>query len=139
MDKEIYVLDACSLIAFFNDEPGAEKVQELFQKAVNEEAEIFLHAINFYEIYYDCLRAKGTVEANELFSEIDNLPITLEREISDRLITEASYFKVNEKVSLADSIMLGLAKIKDAAAVSSDHHEFDPIAIKKLVNFFWIR
>ncbi len=139
MDKEIYVLDACSLIAFFNDEPGAEKVQELFKKAVNEEAEIFLHAINFYEVYYDCLRVKGIDEANELFSAIASLPITVERDISDKLITEASYFKVNEKMSLADSIFLGLAKIKNAAAVSSDHHEFDPIAIKKLINFFWIR
>lgn len=74
MDKEIYVLDACSLIAFFNDEPGAEKVEGLFQKAVKEEAGIFLHAINFYEVYYDCLRAKRTDEANELFSAIASLP-----------------------------------------------------------------
>lgn len=139
MNKKKCVLDACSLIAFFNDEPGAEKVQELFQKAVNEETEIYMHAINFYELYYDCLRIKGIDKAKELFSAIAILPITIERDISDKLITEASYFKVNEKVSLADSIMLGLAKIKNAAAVSSDHHEFDSISNKKLINFFWIR
>lgn len=139
MDKDIFVIDACSLIAFFNDESGAEKVEALFQKALDEEAEIFLHTINLYEVYYDCVRVKGKEKAEELLSEVSTLPIDIERGISNTLISEAGYFKVNEKVSLADSILLGLAKIKNASVISSDHHEFDVIEKKNLVNFFWIR
>ena len=33
MARDIYVLDACALIAFFNDECGVEKVSQLFEEA----------------------------------------------------------------------------------------------------------
>jgi hypothetical protein len=61
-----------------------------------------------------------------------NLPIVTERRFSDVLLSEAGYFKVNEKVSLADSVVLGMAKIKKAFVVSSDHHEFD--VLEKKIN-----
>ncbi|MCI0496630.1 PIN domain-containing protein [candidate division KSB1 bacterium] len=139
MKKEISVIDACALIAFLNNESGAEKVQMEFQKAVTGETEIFMHVINLYEVYYDCWKVKGKVKAHEFLTEITNLPITIERRISNLLLSEAGYFKVNEKVSLADSIALGLAKIKKASVISSDHHEFDVLERKNLMKFCWIR
>ena len=39
----------------------------------------------------------------------------------------AGGFKANDRVSLADSVALGLAQQHNAHVVSSDHHEFDPI------------
>ena len=49
------------------------------------------------------------------------------------------YFKVNYKVSVADSFALGLAKENRAIMVSSDHHEFDIIENSKELEFSWIR
>lgn len=139
MRKEIFILDACALIAFFNDELGADKVEKLFKNVINEEAEIFLHAVNLFEVYYDCWKIKGKGKADELLLKVKNLPIVVERRFSDVLLLAAGYFKVNEKVSLADSVALGLAKIKKASVISSDHHEFDILENKKLIKFLWIR
>lgn len=110
-----------------------------FQKAVAGETEIIMHVINLYEVYYDCWKITGKEKAQELLTEITKLPINIERRISNLLLSEAGYFKVNEKVSLADSIALGLAKMKNAFVISSDHHEFDVIERKNLMKFCWIR
>lgn len=139
MKKAISVIDACALIAFLNNESGAETVQMEFQKAVAGETEIIMHVINLYEVYYDCWKVTGKEKAQELLTEITKLPINIERRISNLLLSEAGYFKVNEKVSLADSIALGLAKMKNAFVISSDHHEFDVIERKNLMKFCWIR
>lgn len=42
-------------------------------------------------------------------------------------------------MSLADSIALGLARQMGAKVVSSDHHEFDPVASSGDAEFSWIR
>ena len=49
------------------------------------------------------------------------------------------YFKINYKISVADSIALGLARTSQATLVSGDHHEFDIIDNAKELNFLWIR
>jgi len=59
MNDKIYVLDACALIAFFNDEPGAEKMEALLELADRNEVSIMINVINFYEVYYDSLRSGG--------------------------------------------------------------------------------
>lgn len=50
---EKYVLDACALIAFFNDEEGAGKVEMILEQAENGEVELYLASINLFEVYYD--------------------------------------------------------------------------------------
>jgi len=133
MNSEIYVLDACALIAFFNDEPGAEKMEAL------HEVTIVMSVVNLYEVYYDSLRSGGQSTASALLSDVDELSIEIVRQCSDELLEQAALFKVNEKVSLADSFALGLAKLRSGKLVSTDHHEFDPIDQKGLVEFYWLR
>ena len=41
-----FVLDACSLIAFLNDEDGAEKVEEILCQADRHSSILFLHEVN---------------------------------------------------------------------------------------------
>jgi len=51
----------------------------------------------------------------------------------------AGEFKRNYRVSLADSVALGLAQQLNAYLVTSDHHEFDPIDRDGKARFWWIR
>ena len=95
--------------------------------------------INLYEVYYDSLRTVGEKIASDLLDDIHELPIEVERYSSDQLLKEAAQFKVNEKISLADSFALGLAKVRDGKLVSTDHHEFDVIEQKGLAKFYWLR
>ena len=63
--NETYVLDACALIAFFNDEAGADAVEELLVKAMSKDAELVINTINLLEIYYGVYREDGADMANK--------------------------------------------------------------------------
>jgi hypothetical protein len=55
------------------------------------------------------------------------------------LMQHAGGFKATYRVSLADSVALGLAQQHNAHLVSSDHHEFDPINRDGKVQFCQIK
>jgi PIN domain nuclease of toxin-antitoxin system len=46
-----YILDACALIAFLNEEPGQEIVADLLKKAQKGEAAIYMSIVNLIEVY----------------------------------------------------------------------------------------
>jgi len=49
--NNVFVLDACSLIALLTNEDGADVVKDLLEKAINNEINILMHRINFLEVY----------------------------------------------------------------------------------------
>ena len=130
-----YVLDACALIAYFNDEEGADVVETLFA----EEKEMVVSMLTVYEVYYYTVRTSGEENAVSFLDDIDALPIKIIKDINRDIIIEAARFKVNFTLSLADSIVLGLGKHINAYVVTADHHEFDILDERKLVDFHWIR
>ena len=58
-----YVLDACALIAYLNGESGREKVEAVLEEAETGSAQVFMHRVNFYEVYYDAYRSGGPAVA----------------------------------------------------------------------------
>jgi PIN domain nuclease of toxin-antitoxin system len=139
MARDIYVLDACALIVFFNDEYGAEKVSQLFEKADMGQIDLIISVVNLCEVFYDRLKAKDAEAALDLLEDMKWVPISICREIGDDLVAEASRFKVEWKVSLADAFALGLARLMEGRLVSTDHHEFDVIDENGLIQFHWLR
>ncbi|GAB1372897.1 hypothetical protein MASR1M45_29610 [Candidatus Kapaibacterium sp.] len=137
--KNIFVLDACAMIAFLSDEVGANKVQELLDLANYGNIPLYIHQINLLEIHYGIVRSDGIELANHILAEIRKLPLKVVDKIDNHLFANSSYFKSNYKISLADSIALGLSKSLKAKLVTSDHHEFDIIDNYHEVEFYWIR
>ncbi len=130
-----YVLDACSLIAFLNDEKGAEVVEMILNNDI-----CLIHSVNLYEVFYDYKKRNFDSEMHKIFyNKIIELPFKIDNDMNYSLLNEASYFKVNYDISLADSFALALAKINNANLVTSDHHEFDEIDEKGEIAFKWIR
>lgn len=133
-----FVLDACALIAYLNDEPGAEKVESLLDQAREGRVQLHVASVNIYEVFYDCLkRDAGT--AQQLIENIYTLPIIVVESLNRSLQDAAGWFKVTYRISLADSIALGLAQTLDARLVSTDHHEFDQIEREGKMQFYWLR
>lgn len=136
--NERFVFDACALIAYLNDEAGAEIVEELLESARQDKIELYVAAVNVYELYYDCLR-RDNATAQELVEDIYDLPLTIVEELNRPLMQNAGKFKAKYRISLADSVALGLAQQLDAFLVTSDHHEFDTIERDGVIRFWWIR
>lgn len=130
------VLDACALIAFLNDEPGAEVVATLLEEVPSVE----MSAVNLLEIAYDAIRTSGDPQAGrKLLGVVDQLPIKIHWQITDEVFHHAARFKASYRISLADAFALALAETLNAAIATSDHHEFDCLESNATARFIWIR
>ena len=131
-----HVLDACALIAYFNDEDGANVIEEI----LSTNKEIFMSVVNLYEVCYDAARTTADESSVlEILEMVKQLPIVIIWEINEELLQAATRFKVRYKISLADSFALGLADILDAKVVSADHHEFEPVEKAGEISVLWFR
>ena len=97
-----------------------------------------MHAVNLGEVYYDILRSNKQ-KAETLFKIIDKLQIQIIWEIEKQLIKTAGHYKINFKISYADSFVLATAKLNNAKIISTDHHEFDTVEHNTDLKFFWLR
>jgi len=134
-----FVLDASAIIAYFNDEDGADKVEQLIEQAQSGEAELYAASINLYEVFYDTLRRGSSEKAEEVLADLYALPMTVIETLDRALMRHAGRFKTTYRLSVADSFALGLAKMLGAQVVSTDHHEFDPVEKSGDVRFVWLR
>ena len=114
---ERYVFDACALIAYLNDEVGAKVVEDLLALATQERVQCFVAAVNVYELFYDCLK-RDAATARQLVDDIYRLPITVIEVLDRPLMQDAGAFKVAYRISLADSVALGLAQQLDAQPIT---------------------
>ena len=137
--KELFVLDACGLIAFLGDEPGAKAIEILLRRALLKDCEIYMHIINLLEVYYGIYREDGKDKGDEIYNKVTNLPITIIGRLTEEHIKEAGRLKATYKISLADSIILAYGRLNNAKITTSDHHEFDIIDKSKEVSFYWFR
>ena len=130
------VLDACALIAFLNDEPGADIVATLFESATSVEISV----INLLEIAYDAVRRSGDPQsAHDVLNAAGQLPVKVHWKITAEVFQQAARTKANYRISLADAIALATAATLGAPLATSDHHEFDPLEEKAAARFIWIR
>jgi len=45
-----YTLDACALLAFLNDEEGAETVEKLLNMSIMNTASVYMSIVNLFEV-----------------------------------------------------------------------------------------
>jgi predicted nucleic acid-binding protein len=137
--KDVFVIDACALIAFLADEEGADKVEGILKNARNGKCRLYINKLNLLEIYYGIYREDGKEKAEEVLKRISSLPVKVINSLKDKVFKEAGRLKATYRISLADSIALAEALEKKARLMTSDHHEFDEIEDKETMNFYWIR
>ncbi|MDR3265138.1 MAG: PIN domain-containing protein, partial [Synergistaceae bacterium] len=104
--SDLYIMDACALIAMLTREAGAEAVRAVVHRAYNSEAHVSMHKLNLLEVYYGDCRVHGKMAADNMLNHVKKLPITIISEISDEVFNEAGRLKATYKISLADSIAL---------------------------------
>ena len=137
--NEIYVFDACALIALLSKETGYENVEKIIEKSKNKQAKIIMHKVNLLEVYYHVYKTYDEISALNFLSGIKNSPIQLSNEVSDEIIINAGKFKKYYKLSLADAVGLAETIISNGSFVTADHHELDVIEKNENVKFTWIR
>jgi uncharacterized protein with PIN domain len=134
--ENVYVFDACAVIALLDDEPGAEAVEALLEA----ENRCLIHFLNVCEVYYHVYRRAGKERAAKLEVILRSYGFELVDALLPVLWQEASELKAEwRRVSLADCFALALAVREKATLVTSDRHEMEPVAEAGLCPFRFIR
>jgi len=132
-DNRRYVLDSTAFLTMFEDEEGADTVQELLERANEGEVLIFVSFVTFTEVFYISIRRKGEKESLRRVGLMKALPVT-RIESSEELSLTAGRLKASHKISFADAWVAATAIFYDAILVHKDP-EFDQLVEKvKLFN-----
>ena len=113
------VLDSYALMAFFEDEPGADFVRGLIQKAVETDTHLLMSVVNLGEVWYSIARTSSADIADQYIHEIKGMGIEIV-DIDWALTRQAAAFKVNGNISYADCFAAALAKVKKVELITGD-------------------
>ena len=119
MKKPDYVLDSFAVLAYFQAEPGGEKVKNLLKKALAGKALAFLSLVNLGEIIFITERKLGGDTAQNTLEDILRLPIQL-AETSLGRVLDAAHVKAQHAISYADAFVVSLAQELKATIVTAD-------------------
>ena len=133
----IFVFDASAMIAALRGEPGASLVKAILLDQGNR---CFAHVVNLCEVFYDFHRSGGPAAAIQAMRDLASAGIVENSEISEAFWQEVATTKaIHRRVSLADCFAVTLANQLGASVLTSDHHEFDALAIKGVCAVRFIR
>ena len=133
----IYVLDACAMIAWLSNEPGADVVDQAVRD-VNSQC--LAHAINLCEVFYDAYRNAGEAQAQSVLTDLYAVQIIERNDFDNAFWQEVGRLKgTHRKVSLADCCALALTNRVGGSLLTSDHQEFDPLAALGICPVTFIR
>ncbi|HET9588026.1 MAG TPA: type II toxin-antitoxin system VapC family toxin [Anaerolineales bacterium] len=113
------VLDSYALMAFFEDEPGADFVRGLLLKAEESSGDLLMSVVNLGEVWYAIARTNSAEIADQYIDDIMGMAI----EVVDadwQLTRQAALFKANGNISYADCFAAALAKARKAELVTGD-------------------
>ena len=129
------VLDASAMLAMLFDEPGAEKIEKLFNQAAEADKPMLITAVNWAEVLYRMERKHGVagLQGARQFERTMPLDVApLDRELAET----AAHLKNEHDLGLADAFAAALAKSKKAELVTGDH-EFK--ALEKEIKINWLK
>jgi hypothetical protein len=86
-----HCLDACAVIAYLRQEPGADVLKALIELPTTFLA---MHVCHLGEVYYDFFREDGLAAAQTAWTHTLILPLELRREADDAFIQRGGSLKL---------------------------------------------
>ena|SRR5215208_6056870 len=128
-DLPAYVLDSFALLVYLQDEPAAQRIEQLLEETNREKSRVFLSTINLGELLYIIERRGGIVKSQDALALIRQLPIEL-IPADEQLIFAAAHIKANHPISYADAFVVAVAIQEDAAILTGDpeFHSIETVA-----------
>ena len=121
----LYVLDTSAWLTLIEDEAGADRVQELLEKARGGEVVVLISFMSFMEVYYVTLQERGPDETQERVEFIASLPV-LRVESTETLGRLAGRLQAAHRLAGADAWSAALAQERGATLVHKDP-EFEQV------------
>jgi len=133
--KSGFLFDSHALLAFFQNEEGAEVVYNILQKSRGKRMSRLICIINLGEIIYMTKKRFGDQKKIEILGRIHQLAFKV-LSVSDILVYQAAEIKAEYPISYADCFVVACAREHGATIVTGDP-EFKNV--EHLVQIEWIR
>ena len=135
MPKETYILDAFAFMAYFENEPGAERVEQILEDVKSGKAHAFVSIINLGEVVYNTERKHGLTKAQDTLALIQEMPIEV-LPADDQTVFAAAHIKANHPVSYADAFVIVAAQKLDGIVMTGDPEFKD---VTELAKIEWLK
>lgn len=113
------VLDSYALMAFLQDEPGAEVVENLLIAAGEGKAHLMMCIVNLGEVWYSTTRAVSSEVADRKIQQIQGMDIEFV-DADWSLTRQAALYKSLGGISYADCFAAALTKTVNGELVTGD-------------------
>ena len=133
-----YILDSFGVIAYLNGEEGADKVEELLNRAGEGEIDLFMHAINLGEVFYIVFRGEGETQAMNVYSKVRRYPVEFVADLSESLLLNAARLKGTYPIAYADAFAVATAIEMDGILVTGDP-ELKSLEADKKIEVLWLQ
>ena len=112
-------MDSSAFFALFEDEEGAETVQNLLEKAKKRDIMIFVSFVSYTEVFYVTYQEKGEEQAQRQVDLMGRLSVT-RVDSSQELGLVAGRLKATHRISFADAWIAATAIMLGAILVHKD-------------------
>jgi len=129
-----YVFDSYAMIAYFEDEPGADRVAQILRQLIQGKAKGYMSVVNWGEVYYNAMREEVIAEAEKVILQLDKFPIQIV-EANRNFAYEAAKLKGKYRIAYADCFAVALSLKLNASLVTGDP-EFRKL--KEQISIQWI-
>lgn len=132
--RKTIVLDSWAIMAYFEDEPAAEKIANIIADARDQDDRLLMSVVNIGEVWYAMARRHSERDADEAIRELRSIGI--EFIDADWPLTKiAASYKVRGGISYADCHAAALANHYKATLVTGDD-EFKQL--KDEITIVWL-
>lgn len=115
MDPKPFLLDTSALFSLLEDEDGADRVEALLRAE-----KVYLPWVALLEVHYVSRQERGEDVANGRLAVLKTLPAEIIWQHDEPAFLEASRFKAQHRLSLADALIAGIASRLSAVLVHKD-------------------
>ena len=131
MAKATYILDAFAFMVYFENEPGAERVEQILQEVRDGKAHAFISIINLGEVVYNTERKHGLNKAQDTLALIQEMPVEV-LPADDQTVLAAAHIKANHPISYADAFVIVAAQKLDGIVMTGDPEFYDSTELAKI-------
>lgn len=128
-----YILDTFAVLAYLGNEEGADRVEELLEKAKKKEVKLYINYVNLGEVYYIVAREFGVAKANEAVAIVKRWNVEFVG-VNESVALTAARIKAMHNLSYADAFVVATAIDKRGVIVTGDR-EFERV----FPDILWIR
>ncbi|AGL00623.1 type II toxin-antitoxin system VapC family toxin [Desulfoscipio gibsoniae] len=132
---ERYVLDSYAVLAYLNDEPGAQVIQDILQLAQQEQVVVYMSWNNLGEVYYRLQRLYDRQLARKSIEIIKSWPVNF-LEIDEQATLLAGDVKARFRLAYADAFAAATA-IKNQGILLTGDPEFKQLE-NEVIKIKWL-